>query len=76
MRGRSGNGPSVPRSLRSVARNVASSTSSTRSLATAIGVRERNQTVLLRLELKTLGEADLRQNVSSSTTADGIASVR
>jgi LPS-assembly protein len=26
--------------------------------------------------LKTLGEADLRQNVSSSTTADGIASVR
>ena len=45
-------------------------------IATAIGVRERNQTVLLRLELKTLGEADLRQNVSSSTTADGIASVR
>ena len=45
-------------------------------IATAIGVRERNQTVLLRLELKTLGEADLRQNVSTSTTADGIATVR
>ena len=45
-------------------------------IATAIGVRERNQTVLLRVELKTLGEADLRQNLSSSTTADGIAVVR
>ncbi|UMY18288.1 LPS-assembly protein LptD [Methylobacterium organophilum] len=45
-------------------------------IATAIGTRERNQTVLLRVELKTLGEADLRQNVSSTTTADGIATVR
>ncbi|MGU3537146.1 LPS-assembly protein LptD [Methylobacterium sp. A54F] len=45
-------------------------------IATAIGVRERNQTVLLRVELKTLGEADLRQNVGTATTADGIASVR
>nr|WP_238180248.1 LPS-assembly protein LptD [Methylobacterium haplocladii] len=45
-------------------------------IATAIGVRERNQTVLLRIELKTLGEADLRQNVGTTTTADGIATVR
>jgi LPS-assembly protein len=45
-------------------------------IATAIGVRERNQTFLLRLELKTLGEADLRQNVGTVTTADGIAAVR
>ncbi|KQP59088.1 LPS-assembly protein LptD [Methylobacterium sp. Leaf108] len=44
--------------------------------ATALGTRERNQTVLLRVELKTLGEADLRQNVSSVTAADGIAAVR
>jgi len=43
-------------------------------IATATGVRERNQTVLLRVELKTLGEADLRQNVGVATTADGIAS--
>lgn len=45
-------------------------------IATATGVRERNQTVLLRLELKTLGEADLRQNVGTATTADGIATAR
>ncbi|GJE58076.1 LPS-assembly protein LptD [Methylobacterium trifolii] len=45
-------------------------------IATAIGTRERNQTVLLRIELKTLGEADLRQNVGVASTADGIASVR
>ena len=45
-------------------------------IATAIGVRERNQTVLLRVELKTLGEADLRQNVGTATTADGIAAIR
>ena len=45
-------------------------------IATALGTRERNQTVLLRVELKTLGEADLRQNVGSVTTNDGIASVR
>ncbi|MGC5780423.1 LPS-assembly protein LptD [Methylobacterium sp. NFXW15] len=45
-------------------------------IATATGVRERNQTVLLRIELKTLGEADLRQNVGVATTADGIASAR
>lgn len=45
-------------------------------IQTAIGVRERNQTVLLRIELKTLGEADLRQNVGTVTTADGIATVR
>ena len=44
--------------------------------ATALGTRERNQTVLLRIELKTLGEADMRQNVSSVTAADGIAAVR
>ncbi len=45
-------------------------------IATALGTRERNQTVLLRVELKTLGEADLRQNVGTVTTNDGIASVR
>ena len=45
-------------------------------IATAIGTSERNQTVLLRVELKTLGEADLRQNVGNVTTADGIATVR
>jgi LPS-assembly protein len=45
-------------------------------IATATGVRERNQTVLLRIELKTLGEADLRQNVGIATTADGIATAR
>ncbi|GJD94244.1 LPS-assembly protein LptD [Methylobacterium iners] len=45
-------------------------------IATALGTRERNQTVLLRVELKTLGEADLRQNVGNATTADGIATVR
>ncbi|MFE1601672.1 LPS-assembly protein LptD [Methylobacterium sp. ID0610] len=41
-------------------------------IETAVGLRERNQTVLLRLELRTLGEANLRQNISTSTT-DGIA---
>ena len=45
-------------------------------IATVTGVSERNQTVLLRVELKTLGEADLRQNVGTATTSDGIASVR
>ncbi len=45
-------------------------------IATALGVRERNQTFLLRLELKTLGEADLRQNVGTVTTADGISAAR
>ncbi|WP_430910804.1 LPS-assembly protein LptD [Methylobacterium sp. sgz302541] len=45
-------------------------------IATAIGVRERNQTVLLRIELKTLGEANLRQNVGEATTADGISAIR
>ena len=41
---------------------------------TATGTRERNQTVLLRLELRTLGEANFRQNVSTTTTVDGLAS--
>ena len=45
-------------------------------IAAALGVRERNQTVLLRIELKTLGEADLRQNVGTVSTADGIAALR
>lgn len=45
-------------------------------VATALGVRDRNQTLLLRLELKTLGEADLRQNVGTLSTADGIAAIR
>lgn len=43
---------------------------------TASGLRERNQTFLLRLELRTLGEANFRQNLSTTTTADGIATVR
>lgn len=45
-------------------------------IATALGTAERNRTVLLRIELKTLGEADLRQNVGTTTTSDGIATVR
>nr|WP_085984596.1 LPS-assembly protein LptD [Methylobacterium sp. WSM2598] len=45
----------------------------TSPIETAVGLRERNQTVLLRLELRTLGEANLRQNLNSSTTTDGIA---
>ncbi|MCE4223918.1 LPS-assembly protein LptD [Methylobacterium sp. C25] len=45
-------------------------------IATALGTREKNQTVLLRIELKTLGEADLKQNVNTVTTADGISAVR
>lgn len=45
-------------------------------VATVTGLSERNRTVLLRVELKTLGEADLRQNVGSIATADGIASAR
>jgi LPS-assembly protein len=44
-------------------------------IQTATGTRERNQTVLLRLELRTLGEANFRQNLTTSSTADGIASV-
>jgi LPS-assembly protein len=42
----------------------------------ATGTRYRDQTVLLRLELRTLGEANFSQNVSSSspgTSADGIS---
>ncbi|KMO37718.1 organic solvent tolerance protein [Methylobacterium variabile] len=45
-------------------------------IETATGLRERNQTFLLRLELRTLGEANIRQNVSTTTTADGIATAR
>ncbi|WP_375464014.1 LPS-assembly protein LptD [uncultured Methylobacterium sp.] len=45
-------------------------------IALATGVTESNKTVLLRVELKTLGEADLRQNVGVGSTADGIATVR
>ncbi|KQO60890.1 organic solvent tolerance protein [Methylobacterium sp. Leaf91] len=44
--------------------------------AAALGVTERNRTVLLRVELKTLGEVDLRQNVNIASTADGIAATR
>ncbi|KQP17428.1 LPS-assembly protein LptD [Methylobacterium sp. Leaf100] len=45
-------------------------------IATALGTAERNRTVLLRVELKTLGEADLRQNLGTATTSDGIATIR
>ena len=45
-------------------------------IETAAGLRERNQTFLLRIELRTLGEANFRQNLSTSTTADGIATAR
>ncbi|NEU13838.1 LPS-assembly protein LptD [Methylobacterium sp. BTF04] len=45
-------------------------------IAAALGTAERNRTVLLRVELKTLGEVDLRQNVGTATTSDGIATVR
>ncbi|MGY2051942.1 LPS-assembly protein LptD [Methylobacterium sp. JK268] len=43
-------------------------------IETAVGLRQRNETLLLRLELRTLGEANVRQNLSpSTTTTDGIA---
>ncbi|KMO17613.1 LPS-assembly protein LptD [Methylobacterium indicum] len=45
-------------------------------IETASGLRERNQTFLLRIELRTLGEANFRQNLSTTTTADGIATAR
>jgi LPS-assembly protein len=45
-------------------------------VAAALGTSERNRTVLLRLELKTLGEADFRQNLNTAITADGISTVR
>lgn len=41
-------------------------------IETANGTRERNQTLLLRLELRTLGQANFRQNLSTTTTADGV----
>ena len=44
--------------------------------AAALGTSERNRTFLLRLELKTLGEADFRQNLGTAVTADGISTVR
>ena len=45
-------------------------------IETASGLRERNRTFLLRIELRTLGEANFRQNLSTTTTADGIATAR
>lgn len=45
-------------------------------VAASLGTSERNRTVLLRLELKTLGEADFRQNLNTAITADGISTVR
>ena len=45
-------------------------------IETAAGLRERNQTFLLRIELRTLGEANFRQNLNITTTADGIATAR
>ncbi|RZK96500.1 MAG: LPS-assembly protein LptD, partial [Methylobacterium sp.] len=45
-------------------------------VAAALGTSERHRTVLLRLELKTLGEADFRQNLNTAITADGISTVR
>lgn len=39
----------------------------------ATGTRQRDQTVMLRLELRTLGEANVSQNLSSGTSQDGIA---
>ncbi|WP_288585597.1 LPS-assembly protein LptD [uncultured Methylobacterium sp.] len=45
-------------------------------IETAAGLRERNQTFLLRIELRTLGEANFRQNLNTTTTADGIATAR
>jgi LPS-assembly protein len=38
----------------------------------ADGTKERVQSVLLRLELRTLGKANLSQNISATTTQDGI----
>jgi LPS-assembly protein len=39
----------------------------------ADGTKERVQSVLLRLELRTLGQANLTQNLSTSTSQDGIS---
>jgi LPS-assembly protein len=39
----------------------------------ATGTRENDQTVLVRLELRTLGQTAISQNVSGTTSADGIA---
>jgi len=36
------------------------------------GTKERDQTILLRLELRTLGQASVRQSLGSGTTSDGI----
>lgn len=37
------------------------------------GVRQRDQTVLVRIDLKTLGQAQVSQNLSSSSSRDGIS---
>jgi LPS-assembly protein len=39
----------------------------------ASGEKERTQTVLLRLELRTLGQASLSQNFGATSTQDGIS---
>jgi LPS-assembly protein len=39
----------------------------------ATGTRENDQTVLVRLELRTLGQTAISQNVSGTTSADGVA---
>jgi LPS-assembly protein len=39
----------------------------------ATGAKQQNQTLLVRLELRTLGEATVKQNFGQSTTQDGIS---
>ena len=47
---------------------------SPREISVTSGENERNQTLLLRLELRTLGEASVRQNIGPSVSEDGSAS--
>jgi LPS-assembly protein len=47
---------------------------SPREVSVTSGEKDRNQTVLLRLELRTLGEASFSQNIGTAATQDGIVS--
>ncbi|HEV2558438.1 MAG TPA: LPS-assembly protein LptD [Microvirga sp.] len=47
---------------------------SPREISVTSGEKDRNQTLLLRLELRTLGEASVNQRLGSGVTQDGVAS--
>ncbi len=47
---------------------------SPREVSVTSGEKDRNQTVLLRLELRTLGEASVTQNIGTAATQDGVVS--